>query len=120
MLLFPYGYMITSKEIVEKVNDNLPSFMVINEIHLMIFLAVIIGFAFSLIFIPTNTLIQEETTDRQRGKIYGSMNALVGIVSLIPVLGAGALADLIGVSRVITLIGISIILIALLRIFKFK
>lgn len=120
MLLFPYGYIFSSKEIVDKVNDNLPSFMIINDIHLMIFLAVIIGFAFSLVFIPTNTLIQEETTDRQRGKIYGSMNALVGIVSLIPVLGAGALADLIGVSRVITLIGISVILIALLRIFKFK
>ena len=86
----------------------------------MIFLAVIIGFAFSLVFVPSNTLLQEETTDRQRGKIYGSLNTLVGIVSIVPVIGVGAIADLIGVSQVITLIGLSVIAIAIIRIFKYK
>lgn len=120
ILLFPYGYLVTSQEFIKNVNNYMPSMMSINDVHIMIFLAVIVGFAFSLVFVPSNTLIQEETTDRQRGKIYGSLNTLVGIVSIVPVLGAGALADLIGVSKVITLIGLSVIAVALLRIFKFK
>lgn len=120
MLLFPYGYLVTSKGTVININSYMPDKLIINDVHIMIFLAVIVGFAFSLVFVPSNTLIQEETTDRQRGKIYGSLNTLVGIISIVPVLGVGALADLIGVSRVITLIGITVICIALLRIFKFK
>lgn len=120
ILLFPYGYLVTSREFVQKINSLVPVFLHITDIHIMVTLAVIVGFAFSLVFVPSNTLIQEETTDKQRGKIYGSLNTLVGIVSIIPVLGVGALADFIGISRVITLIGMSVIAVALLRIFKYK
>lgn len=120
ILLFPYGYLLTSQEMIKNINNNLPYHLIINDVHLLIILAVIVGFAFSLVFVPSNTLIQEETTDRQRGKIYGSLNTLVGLVSIVPILGVGTLADLIGISKVITIIGISVIMIALLRIFKFK
>ncbi len=120
ILLFPYGYLVTSREFVQKINSLVPVFLHITDIHIMVTLAVIVGFAFSLVFVPSNTLIQEETTDKQRGKIYGSLNTLVGIVSIIPVLGVGALADFIGISRVITLIGMSVIAVALLRILKYK
>lgn len=120
LLVFPYGYIIASADIAKKASTFMPGDIVINEIHIMLILAVIIGFAFSLVFVPSNTLIQEETTDRQRGKIYGSLNTLVGIVSIIPVLGIGVLADIIGVANVITMIGILVIAIAFLRIFKFK
>lgn len=120
MLLFPYGYIITSRDFIKNINQYIPNLVNINDVHLMIFLATIIGFAFSLVFVPSNTLIQEETTDRQRGKIYGSLNTLVGIVSIIPILGVGLLSDFIGVSRVITLIGVVVIFISLVRIFKYK
>lgn len=120
MLIFPYGAFIVSQEFVGKLNSLLPSTMSINSIHLMLIMALVIGFAFSLIFVPSTTILQEETTDRQRGKIYGSLNTLIGAVSIIPVLGAGILADLIGVEKVISGIGISVICLALLRIFKFK
>ncbi len=120
ILLFPYGYLVTSRESIVSINSYMPNMVSINDVHILVFLAVIVGFAFSLVFVPSNTLIQEETTDKQRGKIYGSLNTLVGIVSIVPILGVGALADLIGISKVITLIGVSVITIALLRIFKFK
>lgn len=118
--LFPYGYLLTNSDATKKINLFLPKIMNINDVHIMIFLAVIIGFGFSLVFVPSNTLIQEETTDRQRGKIYGSLNTLIGIVSIIPILGVGILADFIGVGNVITLVGIIVICVALLRIFKYK
>lgn len=120
MLIFPYGSFIVSQEFVGKFNSLLPSTMNINSVHLMLLMAVAIGFAFSLIFVPSTTILQEETTDRQRGKIYGSLNTLIGAVSIVPVLGVGFLSDLIGVEKVISGIGISVICLALLRIFKFK
>lgn len=99
---------------------NLYRFINFSSVNIMVFLSVIIGFAFALVFVPSNTIIQEETTDEQRGKIYGSLNTLVGIVSLIPVLGVGVLADQIGVATVITMLGIGVIIISAIRILKFK
>lgn len=118
ILLFPYGYIITARETVQTINSYLPGIVDINNVHIMLFLAVIIGFAFSLVFVPSNTILQEETTDRQRGKIYGSLNTLIGVVSMIPVLGVGLLSDIFGVSKVITAIGIIIISISILRFIK--
>lgn len=120
MLVFPYGSFIISQEFVTKFNSFLPSSMNINSTHLMLLMAVVIGFSFSLIFVPSTTILQEETTDRQRGKIYGSLNTLIGVVSIIPVLGVGFLSDIIGVEKVISGIGFSVICLALVRIFKFK
>ncbi|MEK9176611.1 MAG: MFS transporter, partial [Patescibacteria group bacterium] len=111
VLVFPYG---------EIVSQTLPDTLHINVVHIMLILAVIIGFAFSLVFVPSNTILQEETTDEQRGKIYGLLNTLVGGISILPVLGVGVLADAIGVGQVITLIGVVLILIAILRFVKFK
>lgn len=99
---------------------NLTRFLEFDPVDIMIPLAIVIGFAFSLVFVPSNTIIQEETTDEQRGKIYGSLNNLVGIVSLIPVLGVGVLADSFGVATVITCIGVGVVIVAAIRILKFE
>ena len=120
VLFFPYGNLIASRQTVQVLNNFLPNLLNINLIHIMVASAVVIGFSFSMVFVPSNTILQEETTDEQRGKMYGLMNTLVGAVSIVPILGAGFLSDLIGVGRVITFVGISIIVIALLRFFKFR
>jgi len=99
---------------------NLSGMINYDSVRVMVFLAMIIGFAFSLVFVPSNTIIQEETSDEQRGKIYGSLNTLVGVVSLVPVLGVGILADAFGVVKVITVIGIGVTSIGIIRILKFK
>ena len=69
------------------------------------------GFAISLVFVPSNTTIQLETNESMRGRIYGFLNALIGAVSFLPVILAGGLADLLGVATVI--IGFGIIMLIL-------
>ncbi len=120
VLVFPHGDVITSQEFIKELNQLLPSLVNINNIHLMMFMAVIVGFAFSLVFVPSNTLIQEETTDTQRGKIYGTLNTFVGAVSIAPVLGVGIVADLFGVGKVLSVIGATIILISVFLFWKYK
>jgi MFS family permease len=83
----------------------------------MVVLAFILGFATSLVFIPANTVLQEETSDESRGKVYGVLNTLIGIMSIIPVVVVGGLADLIGVKVVIIGTGIVVLIIAAARVF---
>lgn len=117
ILLMPYGAKLESREIVQFINFYLPHFLQINVLHIMIVLAFIIGFATAFVFVPANTILQEETTDESRGKIYGLLNSLVGVLAIFPVILVGSLADIVGIKFVITGIGFIIISIAMLRIF---
>ena len=117
ILLLPYGSKFESRQIVHFINLYLPHILRINVVHIMVVLAFILGFATSFVFVPANTILQEETSDETRGKIYGVLNTLIGISSLIPVLIVGGLADLLGVKVVITGIGIAVLIIAFIRAF---
>lgn len=117
ILLLPYGSQLESREIAQILNTYLPHILEITVIHVMIVLAFILGFATAFIFIPANTILQEETTDEARGKIYGVLNTLIGITSIIPVVVVGGLADIIGVKPVITGVGIVVLIIAFIRAF---
>lgn len=111
MLLLPYGSVISARDIVQDINRYLPHTISLTPLHLVVVLAFVLGLANAFVFVPSNTILQEKTTDEFRGKIYGALNALVGIFSLIPILTVGGLSDLIGVGRVI--VGIGIVLLAL-------
>lgn len=117
ILLMPYGDRFESRQIVHFINAFLPHILKINVLHIMTFLAFVIGFATAFVFVPANTILQEESSDESRGKIYGFLNMLVGLLSFIPVIIVGGLADLIGVKAVITGIGFIVLVIAFIRIF---
>lgn len=81
-------------------------------------LAIILGFANALIFVPANTIVQENTSDALRGKVYGALNALSGLASLLPVILTGSLSDIFGVSKVIVGIGVAILAVAVVYVFS--
>lgn len=117
MMLLPYGSKVASRGFVLTLNKYLPHILDINIIHIMIVLAFIMGVANSFVFVPANTIIQEKTTDKVRGKVYGFLNSIIGILSLIPIIVVGGLSDLIGVGSVITGIGISILFLGIVWIY---
>lgn len=114
----PYADIHMSKMLVGGMNMFLPNFFTINYLAVIVFLAFLLGLANSLVFVPSNTLLQEETSDEVRGKIYGVLNALIGIFSLLPVIVAGGLADLFGVSSVFQGIGILLFFFFFVRIMQ--
>lgn len=116
IMIFPYGEKLTSREIIKSLNAYLPHIAAVDILHFMMAMAVVLGFAFAFVFIPSNTILQEETSDELRGKIYGSLNTLVGAISLFPVLAVGSLADVFGVAKVLTTIGIIVLSIGIVRI----
>lgn len=115
LLFFPYGSKVESRAFVHTINYYLPRMLEINILHIMVVLAFALGFAMAFVFIPANTILQEETSDEIRGKIYGVSNSFVGAISILPVVLVGGFADLFGVKSVITGLGITVILIALIR-----
>jgi MFS family permease len=120
ILILPHFAKIESREFIQTLNTILPRLVEITVIHILVVLSFVMGLANSLIFIPSNTTLQEETPEDFRGKAYGALNTMVGIFSLIPIILVGGLADVLGIKAVITGIGIIVILLATANIFKNK
>lgn len=119
-ILLPLASRVTSHAFVQGLNSYLPHFLDINILHIIVILAFIIGFAISLVFIPSNATIQIETSEEMRGRMYGLLSSLIGAVSFLPVALAGGLADLLGVGVVITGVGILMVLLSLVYLFMIK
>jgi len=115
ILLMPYGSKVASQGVVQTFNALLPHVFSISILHIMVVLAFFLGVANSFMFVPSNTLVQENTTDELRGKVYGALNSIASFFSIIPVIIVGSLADVFGVGNVLTWIGIIIGLIGVFR-----
>lgn len=80
-------------------------FAVIDQLWLGLTLSFCLGIGASLIAIPMQTLIQRETPETMRGKVFGFQNNVVNIALSVPLAIAGPLTDIIGLPAV--LLGIS-------------
>lgn len=69
-------------------------------ISLVALTAFVFGIAYAFITVPSMTLIQEELSDRLRGRIFGVLNVLVSVFSLLPILVVGPIADIWGIAPV--------------------
>lgn len=118
ILVLPHFAKVESRVFVQTLNTYLPHVFEITVLHILVVVAFVLGLANSLIFVPSNTVLQEETPDEFRGKAYGALNTMVGIFSLIPLILVGGLADVLGIKAVITGIGIIVVLIGMANIFK--
>lgn len=74
----------------------------------------LLGIAAVAIIIPSQTILQESTTDENRGKIFATLGMMMNAFALIPVVLAGVLADLFGVTPIFIGLGIIIFIIGLL------
>ncbi len=68
-----------------------------------------LGFANSLLDVPANATLQNESEGDMRGHVYGLLTAVVGGIGMLPVLVGGVLADVVGVGKVIFLLGLVLV-----------
>lgn len=116
--LMPLTSRVASYGFVHSLNSFLPRIIDINILHIIILIAFIMGFGMALVFVPSNSTIQIETSDQMRGRMYGLLNSLIGAVSFLPVILAGGLADILGVGLVIAGVGVFMIMIGAYYLFK--
>ena len=74
----------------------------------------VVGLAMVSIVIPSHTVLQENTPEEDRGKVYAVLGVLMSIFTAIPAVLAGALADFVGTRPIFLLMGGTIALIGLL------
>ena len=115
LFLLPYGSKVASRDFVQTLNLYLPKYLTIDTIHIIIVLAFLLGFSNALVFVPANTILQEKMTEAFRGKVYGFLNTFVGLLSLLPIIIVGGLADVVGVSTVIVGIGALLLFLGIFR-----
>lgn len=88
----------------------------IDILSLAVFFLFLLGVMNSLITVTASTVLQEETKEQVRSRVYGFMTSGGGLASILPVLLAGVFADMFGVVKVMFGIGLSIIIFGVLRI----
>jgi len=72
-------------------------------------LAVLAGFAFVAIIVPSQTLIQERALPDVRGRLFAVQMVLGNVASVLPLVALGELADSIGVGQALMLVGIVVL-----------
>lgn len=73
----------------------------------------LLGMAMVSILVPTQTVLQENTPESSRGKVYSVLGVAMSALSLIPVFLSGVLADIFGATPIFISLGAGIILVGL-------
>jgi len=73
----------------------------------------LLGLAMVSILVPSQTVLQENTSNQDRGKVFAVLGVAMAGLSLIPVLLAGVLADIFGTNPIFLGLGVIIFLIGL-------
>ncbi|MFC1790210.1 MFS transporter [Patescibacteria group bacterium] len=71
----------------------------------------LVGIGAVLVILPSLTMIQENTPKKIRGRVFGSLNALMVISAYLPVLFLGVLADWLGTRFTLSLLGMIMIIV---------
>lgn len=69
----------------------------------------LLGVANALVDVCANAVLQEESRQDLRSRVYGFLTAIVGFFSIFPVLFAGLLSDYFGVVKVLFMMGVGIL-----------
>lgn len=72
-----------------------------------------LGAANAFLDVPVNALIQENTPEEIRSRVYGVVASVVGLGALVPIVLAGVFADMVGVRLVMLIAGLAIFIFAL-------
>jgi MFS family permease len=56
----------------------------------------LLGLSMVAVVVPSQTALQEYSPDKDRGKVYAALSVLMAVLTLIPVLTVGVLADIFG------------------------
>jgi MFS family permease len=73
----------------------------VSLLAIVVALALVLGFAYAWVAVPAQTQLQEELPEDVRGRVFGVLNMLVSVASLLPIIIVGPVADLVGTPAVI-------------------
>jgi len=78
-------------------------------IAVVVALGFLAGIAYGIVAISSQTQLQEDLPEEVRGRVFGILNMLVSVSSILPIVILGSLADVIGTTAVILTVAIAVI-----------
>lgn len=67
----------------------------------VVLIATLAGVAYAFVAIPSQTQLQEEIPEDVRGRVFGVLNMLVSVASLLPIVIVAPISDFVGTTNVI-------------------
>jgi len=77
-------------------------------VAVVVALAFLAGIAYGIVAIASQTQLQEDLPEEVRGRVFGVLNMLVSVASILPIIIVGPISDLIGTTAVILFIAIAV------------
>ncbi len=77
-------------------------------VAVVVALAFLAGIAYGIVAISSQTQLQEDLPEEVRGRVFGVLNMLVSVASILPIIIVGPISDLIGTTAVILTIAIAV------------
>ena len=82
----------------------------VSLLAVVVAIAFAMGVCYALVAIPAQTGLQEELPEEVRGRVFGVLNMLVSVASLLPIIVVGPISDLVGTTAVLVVVGIVVAL----------
>ncbi len=89
----------------------------VSILAIVIALAFVAGVSYAFVAIPAQTELQERIDESVRGRVFGILNMLISVGSLLPIVVVGPIADIVGSMPVVIVMAAAIFLIGLASIF---
>jgi len=80
----------------------------VSMLSVVVGIAFLVGIAYAIVAIPSQTQLQEDLPEEVRGRVFGVLNMLVSVASFLPIIVVGPIADLVGTPIVIFAIGAAV------------
>jgi MFS family permease len=79
---------------------------VLSLLSMVMAIAFVAGICYAVVAISAQTQLQEELPEDVRGRVFGILNMLVSVSSLLPIMVVGPAADLVGASAVLLVVSL--------------
>ncbi len=78
-------------------------------VGVVVAIAFLAGVAYGIVAISSQTQLQEDIAAEARGRVFGILNMLISVASILPILIVAPIADLIGTTAVIIVVAILVL-----------
>jgi DHA3 family macrolide efflux protein-like MFS transporter len=79
---------------------------VLSLLSIVVAIAFVCGICYAVVAISAQTQLQEELPEDVRGRVFGILNMLVSVSSLLPIMVVGPAADLFGASAILLVVSL--------------
>jgi MFS family permease len=79
-------------------------------VSVVVAIAFLAGVSYGIVAISSQTQLQEDIVEEARGRVFGVLNMLISVASILPIIILGSIADVVGTTAVILTVAIMVLL----------